>query len=604
MVSIPTILFRKRHTVFAFVVLLSLCRCYKVEGQSNANADTAVIADTITYEAHIEQNPYKATAYLQRMLYKSERINFVDGINTSLMALAHLHSVTGDDEPYLTIMQQAAIVCNQSQRFKSALPTIYNAIGIIYKDKGDFELASDYYYKAVNTGESLPICKLLPAIYNNLGSLFISIQEERKVDMSEKALYYLDKGEKAAILYKAEHLQANILINMGNIYSLRGDYNKSTAYYVKALKITQDNKLYSIEHILLNNMAELKIKQNEPQKALFYLLESNKIKEGYTPIIHDAESSSFGEAYYHLHKYKLAEHYFLLTLKNARQVNFNEGVENAYDFLAKVYNQTRQYRNALVYTQLLMALKDSMASQNSTQNINQLELKYRTAEKDKQIVENKLKISQNELLISQQENNLKRKNQWLWGTSAGVIALVALLIGLYRYNRHNQKMQSKQIQILQQEQEIDKQEKEIGKLNALREGEERERGRIAQELHDGIMVQLTAAKMNFQSLINNQKDLAGKDDFQDVLKQLDNATKELRMTAHNLLPDVLLEEGLADAIFYFCKNLQQSTGLSINFQTYGQLPHLAADFELSVYRIVQELFHNIVKHARATDTLI
>jgi two-component system NarL family sensor kinase len=70
------------------------------------------------------------------------------------------------------------------------------------------------------------------------------------------------------------------------------------------------------------------------------------------------------------------------------------------------------------------------------------------------------------------------------------------------------------------------------------------------------------------------------------------------------LPDILLEEGLAEAVYYFCKNLKQNTGLEIDFQLYGQIPRLTPDFELSVYRIIQELVHNIIKHAKARLALV
>lgn len=168
---------------------------------------------------------------------------------------------------------------------------------------------------------------------------------------------------------------------------------------------------------------------------------------------------------------------------------------------------------------------------------------------------------------------------------------------LYSRNRNKQRLQKEQIRTLQQEQEI-------SRLKALMEGEEKERVRIAQDLHDGIVVQFSAAKMSFGSLSHQFPDLEDSQDFRQAIQQLDTATRDLRQTAHNLLPDVLLEEGLAEAVYYFCKNLKQNAGLNIDFELCGVIPRLPPDFELSVYRIVQELVHNIIKHACATQALV
>ncbi len=70
------------------------------------------------------------------------------------------------------------------------------------------------------------------------------------------------------------------------------------------------------------------------------------------------------------------------------------------------------------------------------------------------------------------------------------------------------------------------------------------------------------------------------------------------------MPDMLLETGLTDAIFYHCNSLKKETGLNIIFQHYGVIPPLQQETELYLYRIVQELLQNIIKHAHANKALV
>src|SRR5690606_20151980 len=135
-------------------------------------------------------------------------------------------------------------------------------------------------------------------------------------------------------------------------------------------------------------------------------------------------------------------------------------------------------------------------------------------------------------------------------------------------------------------------------------GEEQERSRLARELHDGIMVLFSAIRMKLRQLPKSHRALTTDREFNDLNDELEQAIKELRRTAHNLMPDMLLDGGLAEAVFYFCKSLQQNSPLRINFQLYGNLPRLKEDAELSLYRIIQELVQNIIRHAEANKALV
>jgi two-component system, NarL family, sensor kinase len=140
-------------------------------------------------------------------------------------------------------------------------------------------------------------------------------------------------------------------------------------------------------------------------------------------------------------------------------------------------------------------------------------------------------------------------------------------------------------------------------LKASINAEERERTRIGRELHDGVGGLLSVARMNFE-LAKKVKTNENNADFKDGLHLLEEATIELRQAAYNLMPEVLLNQGLASAVQAFCEKMTSKSSTVINFQAIGNRKDITSAFDLPVYRIIQELVHNIIKHAKASHALV
>ncbi|XZF16236.1 sensor histidine kinase [Chitinophagaceae bacterium MMS25-I14] len=217
------------------------------------------------------------------------------------------------------------------------------------------------------------------------------------------------------------------------------------------------------------------------------------------------------------------------------------------------------------------------------------------AEKDRQIV-------QQQLALTRRESKAREKNTWIAAIAICAVFLSVLMVLLYRNSKHKQQLQARQIQTMRQEQEINN-------LTATIEGEEKERTRLGRELHDGVMVQLSTAIMNVKTLPERYRQLSSSeyvhtDYYRQIIVQMEEVAKELRFAAHNLMPGMLLQSGLAEAIFYFCNAIQKNTGVEFSLQLYGTLPALPKEAELSIYRIMQELVQNIIKHAKASNVIV
>ncbi len=143
-------------------------------------------------------------------------------------------------------------------------------------------------------------------------------------------------------------------------------------------------------------------------------------------------------------------------------------------------------------------------------------------------------------------------------------------------------------------------QQEISKLQGLVEGEERERKRWAEELHDGVSGDLAAIKINIENLKNSAKTNENQAVFTDISETIDKSCVAIRELSHNLSPSNIIKFGLKYAITDYCEKVGHLHNIPMTVLFNGELPKLPKTIETHIYRIVQELTNNIVKHAKAT----
>jgi signal transduction histidine kinase len=170
---------------------------------------------------------------------------------------------------------------------------------------------------------------------------------------------------------------------------------------------------------------------------------------------------------------------------------------------------------------------------------------------------------------------------------------------LYRNFRQKQKIH--QQQLLEMEAE-----KKLSATEAILKGEEQERTRLAKDLHDGLGGILSGIKFSFQTMRGNLVMTADNQQaFERSMDMLDSSIKEMRRVAHNMMPEALVKFGLDTALKDFCEDINQSGALQVVYQSFGmenvQVEQTAA---IAIYRIVQELLNNTMKHAAARTAIV
>jgi signal transduction histidine kinase len=115
---------------------------------------------------------------------------------------------------------------------------------------------------------------------------------------------------------------------------------------------------------------------------------------------------------------------------------------------------------------------------------------------------------------------------------------------------------------------------------------------------------LAAVKMHFNSIAFQDGSVLHSEGFRQGISLLDEASREVRKTSHNLMPEVLLRYGLDEALRRYCINISNDRVLKVQYDSWGEMLRFDSSFELSVYRIVQELLNNIMKHSKANSAIV
>jgi signal transduction histidine kinase len=553
--------------------------------QSQVTTDTLLLRQLLDkVPALSTTQPDSSLRLLRDVRITAERIHYAYGVANALKLTGNIYISKGVFDTAMRYYEEAITWCDSTGPNRNMIANLYTNIASGYEFLGEHEQAVSHYQKAIAAAEKYSSLTPLASIYNNLAAVL------NETGQYAKALYYLDIAEKEAEKIKVYLTWSNILLNKANAYMFTGENNKSLHYLKKALLMAQQHRLADVEVLAYNNLAALALRQSHFTEAKQHLQDALSIKTITNPYYHNLAVLSLGEVYMNLNKYDSAAYYLQQALKTANKSHISRDFMRANEKLAIVYAATGNYKKAYHHEQVFRQTADSLLTLDKTEAVNQMEVKYRTAQKDKE-------IANKQLQLKERDRQLYRKNILIGSITAGAALMILALAFIYRSYRHKQRLQQNQMQIMVQQQEI-------RELKAIMDGEEKERTRMARELHDSAMVEFSVVKMNLNTLLNEPDENLKKENLHQVQLQLNGAISGLRNTAHNLMPDMLLQEGLLEALYYFCNNLQRNSHVQINLEHYGTIPPLQPQFELSVYRIVQELMQNMIKHARATEAIV
>lgn len=583
-----------------YLLLLLMCMAaVRVSGQSGSfnpelkrsysSADTVEVRRILKRFDSLKGLPGIGNELLFEALEKSRKIGYTKGMFQSYAKLGSLAQMKGYHNQAIQYFTKTLEYAKQPDT-RQHLNIIYNNFGLSYSNLGKYEQALHFYNKALAAlaeGWNRSNKTDSAFIYINIGVLWARMRED------SYALQTFERAEKIAEHNNDTIQKGLIYLDVAEIHYRREEWALAERYYNQALAAGKAKSVKEYEVSALTGLSLILKEKKEYAKALTYVNRALSIAAmEFMPANAILETKiALGSIYLDMGNYVKAKEILTLALTEAQTIGQKELLQMIEPKVAQVNAALGDYRKAYELMKQYSGMNDSLLKQEKTRSL-EAWMDSRMVEKDKAMLTQQLHITR-------QKSQLQRMNFLIGGTVLGALFLLAISFALVRNYRHKQAIQQSFIYQLQQQQEINQ-------LKAQVRGEEHERQRIAHELHDGIASQLWAIKLNVDSM--QQQDNA--DEVQRkklgaIFQQLTDATQDVRKTAHNLMPDLLLEEGLATALASLCEKTGKNTQLEVDFQEYGIVPRVDDEIELSIYRMVQELIQNVLKHARnATHLLV
>lgn len=465
--------------------------------------------------------------------------------------LGALYQRQGDDKAYVDILLNKAIPLSLRANDTLRVAQNYAEVAMVFQNILDYKKAILYYKYAIDLANKLrPVPFDMIYFYSGLSANYLY---DRQFNLARP---YLERARKLLANYPLSYDHANYYMILGMYYSYTLNLKESL--------LTLDTAI---------SMAE---KLNQPYLRRSILFQ--KFKTYYRAELFGNARSILTDIYQDSFPTALPANRLLYLYNLAETESHLGNMYQAYDWLMKY-----------------SILADSLNEEKTKSEISELEIKYETEK-------NKLEIQalQNK---SKQQNLLLQRNRLLTSfliTGIAVLLLGSTVIFISYKNKKRSIVQEKKLH----EQELKQiaQEQQIKVYNAMLEGQEKERKRMAQDLHDGLGGMLAGVKLKLSDMVVNNP-AKNEDELDKVMLQLDKSIDELRRIARNLMPETLIRFGLDTALKELCDSMN-TPSLLVEFQSYqldGNLPHLV---QLTVYRIVQELITNAVKHSEASNILV
>lgn len=531
-----------------------------------------------------------AIYYYEESLRLSEKLNYTRGVINYYTNVTFVYNLLGRADTSLTLNLKALEIA-RGFGDRNRLAACLNNLGSSYLNLLVYDSAAKYYLQAAEVLQTMGDTLRLTVMYSNLTSLF------KDTGDYERSLLY---GAKALELARAWKDRMQIVIAINN-YTLplinTQQYDKAIVLLKEGLALCRETDNRSAMTILLVNLGDAYIKSGQFAKARGAYEEGLVLAES----IRDLSGVCFnlrGLSLYYLHtkNWQQALDYIKRSQALALSNNFQDHLLNNYlqfSDLALAMGDMLGYR---IYRFRSDSITNVMNHVRFKENLHQQEQYYQARIREHQI---------DRLKQEREVNALQYRNRmFLFGS----VLLLVISISIVLFIRTRQKRLLLESEAALQEKRIHQleTEKQLLASQAVLKGQEEERRRLAKDLHDGLGGMLSGIKFSFSHMKDNLiMTPENQQEFARSMDMLDSSISELRRVAHNMMPESLLRYGLDASLKDFCKGITASGQIRITYQSFD-LNHLQLDqtTSVTVYRIVQELINNILKHAAAQTAIV
>ena len=493
---------------------------------------------------HIENKGYSILVELVENVVQIEisQIEFDQSVSGKIME----NLIKGYNEFYST--QGSSLVAynffsealNLANSFNSIELTKFSLISILEVLRKEIFIGSKQFRPYLNHYNQLIDSKDDEIIYA-LYQVTFSSKEDEKMSVAlnyDKTMVKLDSLFRD--LSDVYPLMPYYLYEKAIQNKLKGNFAEAIEYNRRALEISNKNHLQRLKGVLLWQMAHTSLLMNDLSNTEHYLTLS--------------EQSAVG----------MRDDFYDKRLK-------------AWLFEAK-----GQFDSAFVYLNSSVDLEYRLGAKN-----NSLETALLSVENETK----KLKLDN---LTS--EAKRKRNQNWLIAASLALLLGTGIAILLQKNTSKKRQLAEQEAILKQQRVENLLKEQELVSIDAMIAGQEKERQKVAGELHDDLGSLMATIKLHFDNAKVAKQDPA----LKNAQKLLEEAYQKIRGMAHNKNSGVMSDQGLLLAIKKMAKTITETNALKVEVEDFGMGERLENSLELSIFRMVQELVANAIKHAEAS----
>lgn len=499
---------------------------------------------------------------------KKHKVSYMDHLYYQLGRFFDIRTQYDSSQHYMKIAYDLSDINDPN----STYPSILNSLGANYFRLGEYDEAASHMLKTIEVLRHQDNPLHVAYAYNNLATVLgINENYDEAIEYYKEAFALLEEIKDSTII-------AGVAANTAIYIKKTEDFAEARKWAIKAIELGEKyNKpdAYSYGNYIMGTS------EDDLDKALIYIEKAiSKSRHSHNKTVLADALDIYGFKLSEKGRYREAIKSIEEAIALHSAASYNTGLLSAYVNAGKIYYNAGDYKTSAHYYKKHKELYDQTLSSDNKKRVNELNTKYQTEKKERQIAEQELKI-------------LKQRSNILY-TVFGSALLFIVLGGIVVYNRKAHRLKLKQLQ----------QQKEIAILNSFILGEERERNRISRDLHDSVAAQLGAVKMGLQSIPFVPEDKQ-QEQLERTAQLIGSIHGDVRRIAHNLLPITLEKEGLVSALVEFVSEINQLGILDIHID--NQLPpdfRLPKRNELVLYRIVQELVNNVIQHAQATQAHI
>ncbi|OJX31707.1 MAG: hypothetical protein BGO86_07410 [Chryseobacterium sp. 36-9] len=510
-----------------------------LESKKIADKKNQLLDDKIELSfAIIERINGKYQKSIQNTWKVLRRTNYTEVKASAYNNLGACYKNTGNTEEALKYYILASNIYQKENKI-SDLAIVENNIGLLFQTLEDYNKAKGYHKKAldyfISIGDNTNIAKS----YNMIGITLANQDSLQNALLNFKKSYYINRKYKNTIGLSED------VNNIGSIFYYMEKYDSAIVYFRKSLAIDRQNQDFTNLADGLNNLADVYINKRDLKKA----------------------KTNLDSAVYYSKKY-----------------NYISAYLNSLQAYSNLYESDNKPKLSLKYLKQYYTTKDSLSKENNIKDINELEKKYQTEKKQKEII--------------QKDSKIKRKN--LLNIILVILFCFGIIISFLVYR--TLKLKNKQ---QKQEYELKYAIEEIAHQNKLQE----QRLSISRDLHDNIGAQLTFIISSIETLKQafNIKD----EKINNKLTSISNFTKdtitELRDTIWAMNHSEIDFNEIRNRILNFVEKARKSTeNINIAFERDPILDnlHFSSVDGMNIYRITQEAVNNAMKYAEAKNILL